>query len=29
VNRKRFKASSLKAGYRSGFEDDLAKELKS
>ena len=28
VNRKRFRTSALKAGYRSGFEDDLAKELK-
>ena len=28
MNRKRFKAAALKAGYRSGFEDDVAKELK-
>ena len=26
---KRFRASALKAGYRSGFEDDVAKELRS
>jgi hypothetical protein len=29
MNRKRFNAAALKAGYRSGFEDDVAKELKS
>jgi hypothetical protein len=28
MNRKRFNAAALKAGYRSGFEDDVAKELK-
>jgi len=28
MNRKKFNAAALKAGYRSGFEDDVAKELK-
>ena len=28
MNRKRFNAAALKAGYSSGFEDDVAKELK-
>jgi hypothetical protein len=28
MNRKRFNAAALKAGYRSGFEGDVAKELK-
>ena len=27
-NKKRFSAAALKAGYRSGFEDDTAKYLK-
>ena len=26
---KKYRASALKAGYRSGFEDDVAKELRS
>ena len=29
MNRKKFSAAALKAGYRSGFEDDVAKELRS
>ena len=28
MNRNRFNAAALKAGYGSGFEDDVAKELK-
>lgn len=28
MKRSRFNAAALKAGYRSGFEDDVAKELK-
>ena len=28
MNRKKFNAAALKAGYRSGFEYDVAKELK-
>lgn len=28
MNRKKFSAAALKAGYRSGFEDDTAKYLK-
>lgn len=29
MNRKKFNAAALKAGYRSGFEDDVAQELRS
>ena len=29
MNSKMFSAAALKAGYRSGFEDDVAKELRS
>jgi len=29
MSRKKFNAAALKAGYRSGFEDDVAKELRS
>ncbi len=29
MNRKKFSAAALKAGYRSGFEDDVASELRS
>ena len=29
MNRKKFSAAALKAGYRSGFEDDVANELRS
>lgn len=28
MNRKKFSAAALKAGYRSGFEDDVARELR-
>lgn len=28
MNRKKFSAAALKAGYRSGFEDEVAKELR-
>jgi hypothetical protein len=28
MNKKKFRASAIKAGYRSGFEDDVAKELR-
>lgn len=28
MNRKKFSAAAIKAGYRSGFEDELAKDLK-
>jgi hypothetical protein len=29
MNKKKFRAAAIKAGYRSGFEDDVAKELRS
>ena len=28
MNKKKFRAAAIKAGYRSGFEDDVAKELR-
>jgi len=28
MNKKKFSAAAIKAGYRSGFEDELAKDLK-